>query len=548
MRRPSSCFPLSRRLAGLVAVFSLLLALLPGCKGREKSQSIRMDLQQQVVSLDPQFATAWESQVVMMNLFEGLLVRGEDGELKPGAAEEYDVSPDGLTYTFRLRRDGSWDGGGSRGEAAAPVTADDFVFSFHRIFDPEVPSPWAGDFQAIRNAREVMAGELPKSELGVRALGEYLLEITLSEPSPILLEQLAGTGALPCNEEFFRSTRARYGQDARHILGNGPFSLYSWDEEAVVLVPNEDYTGEQQVLCPSVVLYTGRAKAEGTTEWQLFLDGKADFCAVTSQQARELDEKAFTIAPTEDTVWALVFRQEEESPLADAGIRLALALSIDPETFGDRVPEQFQLTGSLVPRSAALMGEPYHSLASTRPLSYRPETALASLNEGLERLGLGSLPKTTLILPESAGLGALGSYLQKVWQQELRQFINLEVLPDEEFQARIDAGDYQMAIAPLGSDGSTPMGALGVFAAGSSRNITGHQDPQFDLLLAQSQTAPDTRTAARLCARCEEMLLEQGVAVPLFTQQGYCAMEAGLTGLRYRSDRILFSGVRRGAG
>ena len=87
-----------------------------------------------------------------------------------------------------------------------------------------------------------------------------------------------------------------------------------------------------------------------------------------------------------------------------------------------------------------------------------------------------------------------------------------------------------------------------LFATGSSRNVAGHQDPGFDLLLAQSQTAPDTRQAAVLCDQCEGMLLEQAVAVPLFTQQGYCAMAAGLEGLDYRSDRILFAGASRTGG
>lgn len=532
----------------LAALFlSAALCLLPGCGKKEKSQSIRMDLQQKVTSLDPQFATTWENQVVLMNLFEGLLVRGEDGELAPGAAREYTVSADGLTYTFQLRQDSVWgDGDPQQDVPPTPVTADDFVFAFRRIFDPEVPSPWAGDFQAIQNGREVLAGELPKSELGVRALGEYTLQITLAEPSPILLELLAGTGALPCNETFFRSTRARYGQDTVHVLGNGPFALQSWDSEAVVLVPSGSYTGEQQVLCPSVVLYTGRAKEKATTEWQLFLDGRSDFCAATSQQARELDQNRFTIAPTEDTVWALVFRQEEGSPLADTGIRRALALAIDPDSFGDRTPEEFLPTTSLVPRSATLMGEEYRPGAT--PLGYRPQEARDTLAEALERLELEALPKTTLILPESAGLGAIGGYLQKVWQQELRQFINLEVLEDEEFQRRLETGEFQMAITSLGSEGSSPMGALGIFATGSSRNLAGYQDPQFDLLLAQCQTAPDIRQAAALCNQCEGMLLEQAVAVPFFTQQGYCAMAAGLTGLEYRSDRILFSGVKRAGG
>ncbi len=527
----------------IAILLALFLSLLPGCGKGEKNLNIRMDLQQEVTSLDPQFSTSWESQVVMLNLFEGLLIRGGDGELSPGAASDYTVSSDGLTYTFHLRRDGVWDDGDpADGVEPTPVTAQDFVFSFWRIFDPEVPSPWAGDFQAIRNSQEVMAGELPKTQLGVWAIGEYTLVIQLSEPSPILLEQLAGPGALPCNETFFRDTRARYGQTMSLILGNGPFSLSDWNSEAVVLVPSSRYTGPQEVLSPSVVLYTGRAKRQETTDWQLFLDGKSDFCTAAGQVE---GEQNFTLLPAQDTVWALVFREEEGSPLADVDIRRALALSIDGDSFGERVPEHFQRTDSLVPHSAALMGREYRSLASAQPIRYQPEEARAALEAGLERLEITSLPKTTLLLPESAELGPLGGYLQKLWQQELRLFINLEILPDEEFQQRLEKGDFQMAITGLASENGTPMGALSVFAGGSSRNLAGYNNGEFDFLLAQSQTAPDTQAAAELCAQCEEMLLSQGVAVPLFTQQGYYAVAAGVSGLRWQGGRILFSGVSR---
>ncbi len=528
----------------LAFVLAAALCLLAGCS---KAESIRMDLSRQVTSLDPQFATAWESQVVMLNLFEGLLIRRGDGELVPGAAESYEVSPDGLTYTFRLRRDGTWNDGSVRnGIDPTPVTAKDFVFSFHRIFDPEVPSPWAGDFQAIQNSREVLAGELPKSRLGVRAAGDYTLVITLSEPSPILLEQLAGPGALPCNEEFFLSTWARYGQGISQILGNGPFRLSSWDREALVLVPSSFYTGAQQVLCPSVILYTGRAEEKGTTQWELFLQGKSDFCQATSRQAVEAEEKGLPLILTDETVWALVFRQEEGEPLASREIRRALALSIDPDSFGDRVPELFGRTDSLVPRTAALMGEKYHDLASTQPIPYDPEGAREALREGLAQLELEALPKITLLLPESAELAVLGGYLQRIWQDELRQTINLEVVEDEEFQRRMEAGEFQMAIASLSREGGTPMGALSAFAGGSSRNLANFHDPEFDSLLAQAQSAPDLRQAAGYCAQGEELLFEEGVAVPLLTQQGYCAMAQDLEGLDYRADRVLFAGAKRG--
>ena len=146
----------------LAAAMAAVVCLMPGCGRREKNLSIRMDLSSAVTSVDPQFATSAENQLIMNNIFEGLLIRGEKGELLLGAAEEYSISRDGLVYTFRLRKDGVWNDANPKTETpATPVTAKDFVFSFHRIFDPEVPSPLAGDFGAIRNAEEVLAGELP---------------------------------------------------------------------------------------------------------------------------------------------------------------------------------------------------------------------------------------------------------------------------------------------------------------------------------------------------------------------------------------------------
>jgi oligopeptide transport system substrate-binding protein len=523
-----------------------LMVLVPGCS-RESGESIRVDLEGTVETLDPQFSTSWESQVILLNTMEGLLVRDGQGTLQPGAAESWEVSADGLTYTFHLREDAVWDDANSKeGKAATPVTAHDFVFAFHRIFDPQTPSPWAEDFSAIRGARQVLAGELPKEQLGVRAADDHTLVITLSEPSPVLPELLAGSGALPCNQEFFESTRARYGQGTSYLLSNGPFYISAWDEEALVLRPNSAYTGEQEALCPSVVLYTGRAALENTTAWQLFLDGKSDFCLAGSLTAQELEGQDFSFYPAEDTVWALVFRQEEGSVLADTDVRRALLLSVDRDGFGERLPQRFSLTGSLVPGSATLLGQEYRELAAVSQGSlYNPEKAREALSAGLERLELESLPKLTLLLPESAQLGSLGGYLQRVWQDELLQYINLEILEDGEFEKRLAAGNFQMAIAPLDAGSGSPMDALAAFSTGSSTNICLYQDPEFDLLLAQARTAPDAQEAADLCLRCEKRLEEQAAAMPLFSQQGYYAVARGVEGLRYHQGSILFSGASR---
>ena len=521
----------------LALCLAALLALLPGC-GRESGETLRADLEGQVTTLDPQFSTSQGSQTVLLNLFEGLMVRGADGSLRPGAAESYEISGDGLTYTFRLREGAVWDGPDGW---EAPVTAADFVFAFRRIFDPQTPSPWAGDFSAIRGAEDVLAGVLPKESLGVRAADDDTLVITLSEPSPTFLEQLAEPGALPGNEEFFQSTRARYGQSLSYIAGNGPFTLSSWDSEALVLRPSAGYAGEREPVCASAVLYTGRAAREGTTAWQLFLEGDSDSCLGGSLTAEEIEAAGFTPHSAGETVWALVFRQEEGSPLASAAIRRALVLSVDREGFGDRVPEGFGAAGSLIPDSAAIQGQPYRELASGAAApAYDPDGARQALAQGLGELELESLPKLTLLV--TAEMGSLGGYLQRVWQEELGQYINLEMLDQAELEARVSSGDYQMAVAPLPAGGGSPMDALGSFSTGASGSVTLCRDAQFDQLLDEARTASTPQGAAELCAQCEELLYQQGAALPLFSRQEYYAVTEAGQGIGYWQGRLSFAG------
>ena len=218
---------MSKKLIALFTAFFMLLSL-SACS-EQKTQPIRIDIPSPIKNLDPQFATDMIAQTIIANTFEGLVRKTIDGEIVPAVAESFTVSPDLKTYTFHLRKDVLW-------QNDTPVTAHDFVFAFQRMFHPQVPSPFAQQYIMIENAPQVLSGELPNSLLGVKAKDDYTLIFTLSKASPLFLERLCEPSASPCNETFFNETRARYGLGKGYIMGNGVFTISSWDNEKSIVI------------------------------------------------------------------------------------------------------------------------------------------------------------------------------------------------------------------------------------------------------------------------------------------------------------------------
>lgn len=513
---------------GLVRGLALVLCLglllgLAGCG--DGSRELRLDIPGGVTSLDPQFTTDPTGQLLLRNLMEGLLVRREDGTLDHGVAEDYTVSPDGLTYTFTLREGARWEDG-------EPVTAHDFVYAFTRMMNPQVTSPYAGDFLAIRGARAMVAGEADGSGLGVTARGDRQLVFQLEEPAPLLLQQLASTGALPCRQDFFEGTRARYGLDRGYFLSNGPFRLSRWEnDKAIVLAANQQYWDKEQVLTPSVTCYIGRDNPKGR-----FLKGDADLYQLAYEDIQGLDQSRFTYRTRNNTTWSLTFRQTKAA-LGEVRVRQALVGAVDPAQAALRLPQQYAPTQSPVPDSAILFQRPYRAQAgAVRPIGYLGDQAREPLRAWLLEQELTTLSGLSLLLPQSANLSALGGYLQRVWQDHLLLYINLEILPDDQYQRRLATGEFDMALVALPAVSDGPQGTLDAYRSTSPGNLAGVDSPQYDLLLQQALAATQPGEAASLYHRAEQLLLEEAVVLPLFNQPTYFAMGKGVQGVELLPD------------
>lgn len=461
-------------------------------------------------NLDPQIASASADVIACTNLYSGLLRRDADGALQNELCESYTVSADGLTYTFRLK-----DGLvylATRGQATSyEITAEDFVFAFRRMFRPETRSPYAAEFSALANSAAVLDGSLPESALGVVAQDELTLVFTLSTPDDSFLSKLTLPGAMPCDEEFFNSTKGTYGLTAASTLSSGSFYIYSWTASGLFL-----RRSAAAPLVDSLRLVQNTTSTAMTPE-QLILNERCSAALDTSAEPTALRTVSYS-----DTTWCLLFNCD--TVFENTTLRQALAASV---LAADVVPDSslYGPVRGLVPEGATVDGVDYRTAAGD--MRAAPGDARTLYAQARETLSTSDLRGITLLVPAGAGLGPTAETINSLWQKELSLFFSIEEVEDDAFAERLASGDYTIALAPVAMESKDVSALLGRFCAGG---LTGYADSAYADALAQASAVTGQARRA-LLAQCELRLLDDCAVVPLFSQQKRLLLADGVNGL-----------------
>ncbi len=439
-----------RRLGAALTALLLALTLLCSCGDKD---DVCLEVYALPVNLDPQLAQGEEAGLVIRQMFKRLVtVRG--GEICPSAAECWEVSADGLRYTFTIAEQECW----SDGE---PLLAEDFVFAFERLFSPETDSPFAENFASISGASERLSGE--ETAIGVTAPDAHTVEFILSQPDNRVLYLLSTAAASPCREDFFLSTHGRYGLTMQTILGNGDYRLTTWDERKLRL-RGVAGTAEEgtSILLPA------------ETEEQQY--------AVWQQSDAE----------GSGLVYGLLLNAD--CPLfAESGVRKALLRDLPEDIPRHLLPEWMWQDGREldIPQM-------------------EPGDGQQMFRQGASAAG-GSGGYTVLISEESGLSDAFASLSQK-WQQDFGLFLAVEELPEREVTARVASGEYDAALTFLHAEYDHPSGVLSQLLQADETAGSG----RFSQLYAQAVSGTAPGQADALFFAAEQALLEEGFFLPLF--------------------------------
>jgi oligopeptide transport system substrate-binding protein len=242
-----------KRLLVLIITLLTLTALLTGCANTPKTTGsdnvIRATIASEPKTLDPSLNNALDGGNYILCAFEGLTRIGKDGNIVAGAAESWETSPDGLVWTFHIRKDAKWSDG-------KDVTANDFIYAWKRTVDPKTAADYAYYIYFIKNGEKINAGEADIDTLGVKALDEKTLEVTLENPCPFFTEIVAFPALVPQREDIVSADKDKWALNPSTYIGNGPYKLTAWEHDSkITFEKNDNYWDKDSIVAPKIEWY-----------------------------------------------------------------------------------------------------------------------------------------------------------------------------------------------------------------------------------------------------------------------------------------------------
>ncbi|MFC6463728.1 peptide ABC transporter substrate-binding protein [Marinilactibacillus sp. GCM10026970] len=494
-------------------------------EGSNDEQVLHLIETAEIPSMDSTTSTDSVSNNVLNNVNEGLYRQGPENDLQLGmAAEEPTVSEDGLTYTFKIREDAQW----SNGE---PVTANDFVYAWQRLANPETAAEYAYMIDGIvTNASEILTGEMDPSELGVTAEDETTFVVELAKPVPYFKDLLTLSMFFPLNEEYVTEQGNDYATNSDTILYNGPFELTDWDGAGLSwsLEKNEDYWDADVVKLDRIDV---DAVKETSTALNLYNAGEADRMILTGEYVQTKQGAPDLLSQATSSVFYFKFNQErngEETPLANENIRKAIAMAFDKQSFSDTVLQNGSLPANgLVPAELAVGPASNEDFRAENGdlLSFDAEQAVEYFETGLDELGVDSLTLEMLGDDTENSKRSL-EFMQSQLESNLPNLtINLRNVP---FKVRLDANskqDYDIQLAGWGADYADPINFLELFETENGNNKSGFSNPEYDALIERAQNdASDLEGRWEAMLEAEQILLDSAGIAPIY-QRAYAVLE-----------------------
>ncbi len=483
--------------------------------------TFKYDISYNPGSLDPQTANDANSDLLIACMYKGLLAAEPDGSLSEGVAEDYVVSEDGLVYTFKLREDIYWV---DSGEFEAQCTADDFVFGFQRLFDPNTRAARASEYYCIKNSEQVNRGIIPDvAQIGVKALGDFELEITLAYPNPQFPVLLTKTPAMPCNEEYFLLVKGKYGLSADTTPSNGAFYIRTWDYDPYTPTDNNHIilrrnykTDETDKVYPYGLNFFIVDESRFVDDF----NSEVTSCiAVTDEQTKLITEDEVTVESFSSIAVGLTFNTDYEL-FGYTDFRRALASLVDREELSVLLAD-YKAAEGVVPEEVTLLDQSYREYAEeSAAIGYNAKKAAHFYSLVEDEINKEQLVGARIILPDDTMRDAVSDMMQE-WQKELGFYCRIEVLSEEEYLKRLQSGDYEIAVRELTGGYNSPEAYLKPFTSASSENYSGYLNPEFEKLIKLAGRAVELSDSADYYVEAEKLLLSDAAFIPLCYKNEY---------------------------
>lgn len=553
-----------KRIISLALCMTMLICCLSACGSSGENKQLVFPIDSEPEYLDPQIVSDIGAKNIIANCFEGLVSLDESGQVIPAAAKDWNVSSDGLVYTFNLRDDLQWKvtrtaGNNTIGENYATefntaLTAADFVFGIRRALRPETRSPYAGNLMSIKNAVKVNSGKLSDKQLGVSVADERTVVFTLERPDPDFLLALTTPACMPCSEKFFNLTKGRYGLSTAYLIYNGPFYISNWAESTAITARKSDkYHAvlsedgktwvSQDTAKPSSIYYS--FNNEQSSRGRKVKDGTYDVAPLTSEQANEIAKnKKYVVKQFNNSMLSLVFNCADEVT-KNINIRRSIAQSFKMDTALSALNQKAAV--GIVPSAMLFADKSYRQTAK----AFSANTVSEKQAAKLLRTGLDELDKRDVqltVLCEQENENTVRSLMQQ-WQSIFGVIfgISVEVVDSQTLQQRLKNGEYQIAMAEVKYDESSAYNCVARYTSNSRDNFVSLRKKQYDNIVKKYVFAKDEGAKRKVIEEAESYLISCSVIVPICEKSSYYGITKKVTDIHFSAtgDVVYFKDGKR---
>lgn len=511
-----------------IKLFIVLLALTvitAGCSSAEgiysdKGQVFRKVIPQDISSLDSALVTDTVSFDLFNQVYEGLYTLDKNDKAQPGVAKEMPKkSNGGKTLTIKLRKDAKWSNGD-------PVTAQDFVFAWKRVVNPDTASEYAYIMYDLKNAEDINMGKKDVDKLGVKALDDHTLKIELNKPIPYINEMLAFGTYLPQKEKVVKKHGEQYATTADKTVFNGPFKVQDWKvEDKIQLVKNEDYWDKKKVHLDRVNYKVLKDQQAGAS---LYDTGSVDDTTISADQVDKYQGNPGLKKRLLASTFYMKLNQDNVPEFKNKDLRIAISQAIDKEGYVNSVLNNgSESTDGFTAKLTAETPDGKDFAESIdSPLAYNPKAAKKHLEKAKKDLGVKELT-FTMNTEDTPGSKVSAEYIKSEVEKNLPGVtMKVKQLPFKQRVNQEHSETFEASLSGWGPDYPDPLTFLEIMTTGNPSNNTAWGSKKYDQLVKDANgkllKKPEERNAAM--KEAEELLLNDAPVAPIY-QKG----EAHLT-------------------
>ena len=480
-----------------------------------KDQTVTWTESQELATNDLAKATDTESFNVLLNTQSGLYRLKDSGhKIVNDLATSTKISKDGKTYTVKLRHNAKWSNG-------APLTAQDFVYSWQRTLDPKTASQDAFYMYQVENAEAVNKGQKPLSALGIKANGKYQLTIHLTKPVSYFQKLLAWPLFFPVNKKVATQEGSKFGTSAKNNVYSGAFKLTGWTgtNSKWTLAKNGKYWDNKHVHLNKINEQVVKDPSTGLNEYQ---SHKIDETVLSGEQVANFKGHKDFVSRKSSNGYRLDFNQKKVKAFQNVNVRKAFSLALNRKDLvnnvlsdGSVVPQGFAPTGiGTNPKS----GKDFAKSAYVKSgVTYNLSEAKKLLKQGYKQTGTKSIKTEVLTTDDDAGKN-VGEFIQSQLEKLPNVKVSVVNLPKTAQLAREKSGNFQLIIGGWQSVFADPINFLDIWESTSPYNFSGWNNKQYDTLLSASENSLANKPEDRWnnLVKAEKLLMTQQGTAPLF--------------------------------